>query len=151
MEGKARTLVAGKGDAEEWGLSGAISLRPSADGRGLSFSLTPSYGVTASGVQALWQQGLDDAEVGGSQTQGTGSRAYSPTLQIRLDYGMYAPRGPGLLTPYTELRFGDSGNTYRLGLQWQRSKWFDLKLVAEREEGQITVDHRIYLEGEIAF
>ena len=151
MEGKARTLVAGKGDAEEWGLSGAISLRPSADGRGLSFSLTPSYGVTASGVQALWQQGLDDAEVGGSQTQGTGSRAYSPTLEIRLNYGMYAPRGPGLLTPYTELRFGDSGNTYRLGLQWQRSQMFDLKLVAEREEGQITVDHRIYLEGEIAF
>ena len=146
MEGKARTLVAGKGDAEEWGLSGAISLRPSADGRGLSFSLTPSYGVTASGVQALWQQGLDDAEA-----QGTGSPAYSPTLQIRLDYGMYAPRGPGLLTPYTELRFGDSGNTYRLGLQWQRSQMFDLKLVAEREEGQITVDHRIYLEGEIAF
>ena len=146
MEGKARTLVAGKGDAEEWGLSGAISLRPSAAGRGLSFSLTPSYGVTASGVQALWQQGLDDAEA-----QGTGSPAYSPTLQIRLDYGMYAPRGAGLLTPYTELRFGDSGSTYRLGLQWQRSQMFDLKLVAERKAGATTDEHRIYLVGEIAF
>ena len=107
--------------------------------------------MTASGVQALWQQGLEDAEAGGSQTQGTGSHGYSPTLQTRLDYGMYAPRGAGLLTPYTELRFGDSGTTYRLGLQWQRSQMFDLQLVAERKAGITTAEHRIYLVGEIAF
>ena len=163
MQGKARVLVAGKGDAKEWGLSGVISLSPSADGSGLSFSLTPGYGVTASSMQQLWQQGLIDdlsANGQGSGNGGANSHDYSPTLDVRLDYGMNAPRGPGLLTPYTELSIGDR-NTYRLGLQWQRSLLFELKLVAEREESAIsggdttgrstTADHRIYLEGELHF
>ena len=164
MQGKARVLVAGKGDAKEWGLSGVISLRPSADGSGLSFSLTPGYGVTASSMQQLWQQGLIDdlsANGQGSGNGGANSYDYSPTLDVRLDYGMNTLRGPGLLTPYTEMSFGDNKNTYRLGLQWQRSLLFELKLVTEREESAIsggdttgrstTADHRIYLEGELHF
>ena len=147
IEGKARALVGGKGDTEEWGLSGLITYNPAANGRGLSFSLTPGYGVTASGVERLWQQGLDD----GLEAQGGNDNNYTPNLDLRLDYGMDVPGMPGLVTPYTEFSFGATGDTYRLGLQWQRSKWFDLKLVTEREEGQITVEHRIYLEGEIVF
>ena len=150
IEGKVRTLVGG--EAEEWGLSGAISFQPSTNGRGLSFSLTPGYGVTNSGVQQLWQQGLDDGLGGASHGASSGSsKGYSPSLKVRLDYGMHALRGPGLITPYTELSLGDSGDTYRLGLQWQRSKLFDLKLVTERKEGTTRADHRIYLEGELAF
>ncbi len=162
MQGKARVLVAGKGDAKEWGLSGVISLRPSADGSGLSFSLTPGYGVTASSMQQLWQQGLiDDLSANGQGGDAGNSYDYSPTLDVRLDYGMNTLRGPGLITPYTEMSFGDNKNTYRLGLQWQRSLLFELKLVAEREESAIsggdttgrstTADHRIYLEGELHF
>ena len=148
IEGRARALVGGKGDTEEWGLSGLIKLSPAANGRGLSFSLTPGYGVTASGVERLWQQGLDD----GLEAQGgTDGNNYTPNLDLRLDYGMDVPGMPGLVTPYTEFSFGATGDTYRLGLQWQRSKWFDLKLVAELEAGQITADHRIYIEGEIVF
>ena len=156
MQGKARVLVAGKGDAKEWGLSGVISLSPSADGSGLSFSLTPGYGVTASSMQELWQQGLiDDLSANGQGGDAGNSYDYSPTLDVRLDYGMNTLRGPGLITPYTELSIGDR-NTYRLGLQWQRSLLFELKLVAEREESgtsghRITADHRIYLEGELHF
>ena len=148
IEGKARALVGGKGDTEEWGLSGLITYNPAANGRGLSFSLTPGYGVTASGVERLWQQGLDDSlEAQG----GNDGYNYTPNLNLRLDYGMDVSAMPGLVTPYTEFSFGATGDTYRLGLQWQRSKWFDLKLVAEREAGQITADHRIYIEGEMAF
>ena len=148
IEGRARALVGGKGDTEEWGLSGLITYNPAANGRGLSFSLTPGYGVTASGVERLWQQGLDD----GLEAQGgTDGNNYTPNLDLRLDYGMDVSAMPGLVTPYTEFSFGATGDTYRLGLQWQRSKWFDLKLVAEREAGQITADHRIYIEGEIVF
>ena len=145
IEGKARALVGG--EAEEWGLSGAISFQPSTNGRGLSFSLTPGYGVTTGGVQQLWQQGLDDGLGGASHGA---SNDYSPRLEVRLDYGMHALRGPGLMTPYTELSLGDK-RTYRLGMQWQRSKLFELKLVAERKEGTTTADHRIYLVGELAF
>ena len=148
IEGKARALVGGKGDTEEWGLSGLITYNPAANGRGLSFSLTPSYGATASGVERLWQQGLDDSlEAQG----GNDGYNYTPNLNLRLDYGMDVSGMHGLVTPYTEFSFGATGDTYRLGLQWQRSKWFDLKLVAEREAGQITADHRIYIEGEIVF
>ncbi len=148
IEGKARALVGGKGDTEEWGLSGLITYNPAANGRGLSFSLTPGYGVTASGVERLWQQGLDDSlEAQG----GNDGYNYTPNLNLRLDYGMDVSGMPGLVTPYTEFSFGATGDTYRLGLQWQRSKWFDLKLVAERAAGQITADHRIYIEGEIVF
>ncbi len=148
IEGRARALVGGKGDTEEWGLSGLIKLSPAANGRGLSFSLTPGYGVTASGVERLWQQGLDD----GLEAQGgTDGNNYTPNLDLRLDYGMDVSAMPGLVTPYSEFSFGATGDTYRLGLQWQRSKWFDLKLVAELEAGQITADHRIYIEGEIVF
>ena len=148
IEGKARALVGGKGDTEEWGLSGLITYNPAANGRGLSFSLTPSYGATTSGVERLWQQGLDD----GLEAQGgNDGYNYTPNLNLRLDYGMDVSAMPGLVTPYTEFIFGATGDTYRLGLQWQRSKWFDLKLVTEREAGQITADHRIYIEGEMAF
>ena len=148
IEGKARALVGGKGDTEEWGLSGLITYNPAANGRGLSFSLTPGYGVTTSGVERLWQQGLDD----GLEAQGgNDGYNYTPNLNLRLDYGMDVSAMPGLVTPYTEFIFGATGDTYRLGLQWQRSKWFDLKLVTEREAGQITADHRIYIEGEMAF
>ena len=148
IEGKARALVGGKGDTEEWGLSGLITYNPAANGRGLSFSLTPGYGVTTSGVERLWQQGLDD----GLEAQGgTDGNNYTPNLDLRLDYGMDVSAMPGLVTPYTEFSFGATGDTYRLGLQWQRSKWFDLKLVAERAAGQITADHRIYIEGELVF
>ena len=148
IEGKARALVGGKGDTEEWGLSGLITYNPAANGRGLSFSLTPGYGVTTSGVERLWQQGLDD----GLEAQGgTDGNNYTPNLDLRLDYGMDVSAMPGLVTPYSEFSFGATGDTYRLGLQWQRSKWFDLKLVAERAAGQITADHRIYIEGELVF
>ena len=148
IEGKARALVGGKGEAKEWGLSGLVKFASSTAGRGLSFSLTPGYGVTNSGVQQLWQQGLID-EGSAGYSHGASSE-YSPSLEVRLDYGMHALRGPGLMTPYTELSLGDK-NTYRLGLQWQHSKLFDLKFVTERKEGTTTADHRIYLEGELAF
>ena len=153
MQSKAQLLVDGKGDTDEWGLSGTISFQPLTNGRGLSFSLKPGYGVATGGVQQLWQQGLIDEGLGASRQGGSAdySRDYSPSLEVRLDYGMYAPRGPGLMTPYTELSFGDSGDTYRLGVQWQRSKAFDLKLVTERKESTTTTDHRIYLKGELAF
>ena len=152
MQGRARVLVSSKGDTEEWGLSGVISLRPSirhsregGNGPGLSFSVTPSYGVTASGVQRVWQEGLIDEGRAGS------SKEYSPNLDIRLDYGMHAPGGPGLMTPYIELSLGDGGNTYRLGLQWQYNKMFDLKLVTERKERLNTTENSILLKADIRF
>ncbi len=90
------------------------------------------------------------ALAGACVVEGKDGNNYSPNLDIRLDYGMDVPGRPGLMTPYTEFSLGDR-NAYRLGLQWRHSKWFDLKLVGEREEGGTTAEHGIHLEGEIAF
>ena len=55
IEGTVRTLVAHEESGyDEWGASGAIRVNPSASGRGLSLSLTPTWGAAGSGVDQLW-------------------------------------------------------------------------------------------------
>ncbi len=52
VEGNGRVLT-GKDDYREWGLGGSLRLDPEAGGRGLSFSLAPAWGDTASGMDRL--------------------------------------------------------------------------------------------------
>ena len=55
MEASVRALVAHEdSDYREWGASGAVRLAPDASGRGLSFSVAPTYGAPSSGVEQLW-------------------------------------------------------------------------------------------------
>ena len=126
VEGKARTL-AGRDDYKEWGVSGRILLEPGNDGRGFSFSLKPVYGSTDSGTQALWREGLLD-EISDDK------RDNSLRMETRLGYGLTAPDGYGLLTPYAEMTSGDSTRRYRLGMGWKAGSLFDLNLVGERSE-----------------
>ncbi len=143
LEGRARTLV-GRDNYEEWGVSGLILLEQSGSGRGLSFSLSPGYGDTGSGTQKVWQQGLGD-EVSGDQS-------YGARLDARLGYGLTAPGGRGLLTPYSEMTLGDSSRSYRLGMRWELDALFDLNLTGERRESNSNVtDHAIMLKGDIRF
>ena len=39
---------------DEWGASGTVRLAPGAAGQGVSLTLAPAWGATASGVQGLW-------------------------------------------------------------------------------------------------
>ena len=147
LEAKARGVSHYKGGVEEWGISGLIKFQGSSDdGQGLSFSLMPAYGeATNSNLQQLWQQGLnpDDGDIG--------RQDYAPRLDLRLNYGMLAPGGRGLLTPYGEMTFGDSSNIYHLGLMWQSGTFSDVKLVAERRESLDATENSILLEGTISF
>ena len=53
----ARGLLAHQDTAyEEWGFSGAMTVTPSADGRGLSMRLGSGWGATHSGVESLWSR-----------------------------------------------------------------------------------------------
>ena len=142
LEGKARTLV-GRDDYEEWGVSGRILLQPGSNGRGLLFSLSPVYGSTDSGTQALWQEGL---RAGKNRV----ARDNSMRMESRLGYGLGAPGGHGLLTPYAEITSGESIQRYRLGMNWEVGSLFDLNLVGERSESTDT-DHAILLEGVIRY
>ena len=55
IEGTVRTLVAHEdSDYEEWGASGAIRMMPDASGLGLSLTIAPAWGNTASKTEQLW-------------------------------------------------------------------------------------------------
>ncbi len=142
LEGRARTLV-GRDSYGEWGVNGLIRLERG-NGRGLSFNLSPGYGKTGSGTQGLWQQGLHDKI--------DGARDYGARMDLRLGYGLPAFGGRGLLTPYSEVTFGDSARNYRLGMEWELGALFELNLTGERHESSDgAADHAIMLKGEVRF
>ena len=135
MEASLRTLVAHEDSGyEEWGASGALRLAPDAAGRGLSFSLAPTYGAPGSGVDRLWS--ARDAR-GMAPTGGE----FEPEsrLEGELGYGlaMFGHRFTG--TP--NLGFGLSGagaRDYRIG--WRLTSvvrgdsGFEVTLDATRSE-----------------
>ena len=141
LEGNARTLV-GRDDYKEWGVSGRIFVQPGRNGRGPSFSLKPVYGRVNSGLQALWNDGLDD-------DQKRTARDNTMRMESRLGYGLSAPGGYGLMTPYAEMTSGQSTRRYRLGMNWEAGSLFDLNLVGERSESSARAEHAILLKGVI--
>ena len=139
VRSQARALL-GRDDYKDWGVQGVISLDSGADERGLSFKLSPSYGNTDSRMGEIWRQGLldkDSDDSGGNQDDGARMDAY-------LGYGLSAPNGRGLLLPYGEMTVGDS-RSYRLGLHWKPSMWFDMNIVGERSEGKGTASRSYWL------
>ena len=131
IEGNGRVL-AGQSDYREWGLGGSLRLDPGAEGRGLSFSLFPTWGETSSGVERLWDQ--DVAEL--ATDDGT---ANDNVPQMRLDgelgYGFGAFGGRGLLTPYGGVSLaGEGSQRYRIGSRFEIGSSLNLSLEGERLE-----------------
>ena len=142
LEGRARTLV-GRDNYNAWGVSGLMLLEQGSNGRGLSFSLSPGYGNTNSGTEKIWKDGLRD-EISGDQD-------YSLRLDTRIGYGLTAPGVRGLLTPYSEMTFGGSDRSYRLGIRWEPDSLFDLNLTGEHIESNSSTADRAMLKGNIRF
>ena len=110
-------------------------------------SLSPAYGNTAGGSQAIWDGGLF--------SNGAGDDA-APELRARMDvkagYGVKAFAGTGLLTPYSGVSFGDGQRSYRLGVEWNSGERLRLKLSGERLETDDTATtHGILFKGEMWF
>ena len=129
VEGRGRVLAAYEEDYEEWGASGLIRLDPGLDRQGLSFSLVPSYGQTASGVQRLWDQGLTQGS-----TQGP-SATQAPTgrLEAEVGYGLVAFAGQGLVTPYSAVILGGGTQQYRVGSRLELGPALRLSLEGTRQ------------------
>ena len=109
IDGRGRALVTyGEQEYREWGASLLIRMDPGAAGQGLSLSLVPSYGQTASGVTRLWDQGMDG--FGEASTSDA-----SPRLEAVVGYGLPTLEGNGLLTPYSGVTLGSGGHQLRLG------------------------------------
>ena len=82
VEARVRTLIAHEdSDYREWGASGAVRLAPGASGRGLSFSLAPTWGAPSSGVDRLWSA-RDAGGLAGSEFE-----AGPPGGRARLRHG----------------------------------------------------------------
>ena len=101
-------------DYQEWGASGTVRVAPGAGGHGLSLTLAPAWGATASGVDGLWSR----QTTAGLAPQGT-RQTPAGRLTAEVGYG-FAPFDTGLLTPYAGTVLSDgAARTYRVGTRLQ--------------------------------
>ena len=134
-------------DYQEWGASGTVRVVPGAGGHGLSLTLAPAWGATASGVDGLWSR----QTTAGLAPQGT-RQTQAGRLNAEVGYG-FAPFGTGLLTPYAGTVLSDGADrTYRVGGRLQmRGGWatgLALNLEGMRQEpaGQQPVNQGLRLQ-----
>ena len=143
-EGYGRWLAVHEGALQEWGVGAMVTIDPGMDRRGLSASVTPSWGETASGVQRLWQQGA-----AGPAWYGT-SRAQ---VDAQLGYGVPVFGGRSVLTPFGAMNLaGDEARRYRLGGSLATSRWTTLSLEIERWDRALTdATHSVMVRGAAEF
>ena len=143
-EGYGRWLAVHEGALQEWGVGAMVTIDPGMDRRGLSASVTPSWGETASGVQRLWQQGA-----AGPAWYGT-SRAQ---VDAQLGYGVPVFGGRSVLTPFGAMNLaGDEARRYRLGGSLATSRWTTLSLEIERWDHALTdAMHSVMVRGAAEF
>ena len=102
---------------DEWGVSGQLRLVPGGAGRGLSMSLTPSYGVDPSGSGRLWalpaSSGLASNPGSGS---GAGSGAEpSSRFDAEVGYGMALLGDRFTGTPNVGFGLSETAREVRMG------------------------------------
>ena len=131
-------------DYKEWGASGTIRLAPDPNGQGLSLTLAPTWGAASSGIESLWSR----QTTAGLAPQGTRPRP-TTSLNAEMGYGVAAPFGTGLLTPYAGTVLTDGqARTYRLGTRWTAVSGLSLTLEGLRQEspGQQPVNQGLHLQ-----
>ena len=131
-------------DYKEWGASGTIRLAPDLNGQGLSLTLAPTWGAASSGIESLWSR----QTTAGLAPQGTRPRP-TTSLNAEMGYGVAAPFGTGLLTPYAGTVLTDGqARTYRLGTRWTAVSGLSLTLEGLRQEspGQQPVNQGLHLQ-----
>ena len=110
----------------EWGLSGVLQLDPAAAGHGLSLRVRPAWGVTASGVDGLWEHGTARLPAG---------RRPAGRVEAEIGYGLPAVGLTGVLSPFARAALSDAGaRSLSLGGRLALDAAFDLTLEATRRE-----------------
>ena len=130
METSVRGLLAHRdSNYREWGLGGSINFDPGASERGLSLRLRSSWGAVSSGVNRLYSQ---------RSTVGMARNPYvnsAGVFDAELRYGMDAPGGRGLLTPYADFAFSGGGTrAYGLGWRLNLGRSFRVDMTGYRRE-----------------
>ena len=138
VEAKARGLIAHEEEGyREWGASGSVRIDPGASGRGLSLTLSPTWGAASSGTERLW--GLRDAS-------GLGGRdgAFEPErrLDAEVGYGFSVLDGGAVAMPYAGWSRSSERETLRLGQRLRLGQGTEWRL-----EGELGEDARILRAG----
>ena len=150
-EARVRTLIAHEdSDYKEWGASGSVRLDPGDRGRGLSLSLSPTWGAASSGVGRLWSardaRGLAPGQEFEAEQRLEGELGYG--------LGLLGDRFTG--TPNLGFGFSDTARDYRIG--WRLTSavrgdpGFEVNLDATRREaanGNEPAEHGVMLRGAI--
>ena len=106
IEGAVRGLLAHEDDDyKEWGAWGTVRVDPGATGQGLSLTLSPAWGATASGVDGLWSR----QTTAGLAPQDRQRRQGQVNLQV--GYGIWLPALGGTLTPGAGLQLTNNGQS----------------------------------------
>ena len=151
MDISARSLIA-HDDTEyrEWGASGSIALRPTATGRGLSLSLTPTWGTPGSRSEQVWSAGNPD-DLSPDYEAYDGGHHLHAEMGYGLGLGLGASRG--LLTPFSGLSLDDAGGrTLRAGTRWQIGPDTTLALVGtETRPAEGEAERAIRIQGVVRF
>ena len=147
IEASLRGLLAHEaGDHTDWGASGALRFDPGRQGRGLSASLTPSWGDAGSAAERLWrQQGHAGLPLPHDAAQAAAGR-----LEAELAYGLDTLRGRALLTPYARAALAPGGEqAWHLGTRLELAQAFDLSLEASRRDGPADPEHALTLRANL--
>ena len=124
----------------EWGVSGSLRLVPGGGGRGLSASLTPSYGADPGGSERLWA--MPDA----SGLAVNGDAPLSRRLDAEVGYGLPVFGGGFTSTPNVGMGLSDTARELRMGWRLAPADGgdFELHLDASRRDSVGDVpEHRI--------
>ena len=137
LEARGRALLAHGGDAEEWGVGGALRVAPGSGGLGLSLALSPSWGAADSGLARLWSADAARADT----SQRAGGR-----LDAEAGYGLRALGG--VATPLAGFALsGDRSREWRVGGRLALAEALDLALATSlRETRTGGPDRRIALD-----
>ena len=133
IEASVRGLLAHEDqDYQEWAASGSLRFDPGQDGRGLSASIAPTWGMASSGVGQLW--GQPDAR-GLAPNGGLLPTSAAGRLEAQLGYGLATLQGRGLLTPYARVALTEgSEQAWHLGTRLALAEILDLSLEASRRQ-----------------
>ncbi len=130
---------------DEWGVSGQISLVPGDAGRGLSMSLTPSWGVDPSGSERLW------ALPASSGLAANGEAEPSSRFDAEVGYGMALLGDRFTGTPNVGFGMSDTARDYRIGwrLTSANASGFEIGLDATRREAvnDNDAEHGVMVSG----
>ncbi len=143
VTGWGRLLLIDQDGYGEWGVSGLVQLGPGADGQGLFFSLSPTYGEPASRIEQLSVSSVSSHQL---------DQRVDGRLAAELGYGLSALGGEALVTPYggMSLASGES-QQFRVGTRFEIAESLELSLEGERRTGIGGADHGVTVRGDVRF